>query len=92
MRVAERIKAELSAAFDPARLDLVDQSALHKGHSGARPQGESHFKLMIVSNLFEGKSRIERQRLIYSALGDMMTTEIHALSISALTPTEADNP
>ncbi len=88
MRVAETIRTKLTEALLPVRLDLVDESALHAGHAGARPEGESHFRLLIVSELFVGHGRIERQRMIYTALGDLMSTDIHALSIKALTPHE----
>lgn len=89
MRVAEMIRSRLTAALEPERLDLVDESARHVGHAGARPEGESHFRLAIVAEAFAGKSRLERQRLVYAALGDLMQSDVHALSISALTPAEA---
>jgi BolA family transcriptional regulator, general stress-responsive regulator len=89
MRVAATIRSRLTAAFEPERLDLVDESARHVGHAGARPEGESHFRLEIVAEAFAGKSRLERQRLVYAALGGLMQGEVHALSISALTPAEA---
>jgi BolA protein len=89
MRVAATIRSRLTAAFEPERLDLVDESARHVGHAGARPEGESHFRLEIVAEAFAGKSRLERQRLVYAALGELMQGEVHALSISALTPAEA---
>jgi BolA family transcriptional regulator, general stress-responsive regulator len=89
MRVAATIRSRLTAAFEPERLDLVDESARHVGHAGARPEGESHFRLEIVAEAFAGKSRLERQRLVYAALGELMRSEVHALSISALTPEEA---
>jgi BolA protein len=79
----------LTAALAPSGLDLVDQSALHAGHAGARSEGESHFRLLIVSATFAGKSRLERQRMVFDALGDLMQTDIHALSIAALAPDEA---
>jgi BolA protein len=89
MRVAATIRSRLTAAFEPERLDLVDESARHVGHAGARPEGESHFRLEIVAEAFAGKSRLERQRLVYTALGELMQGDVHALSISALTPEEA---
>lgn len=87
--VADAIRQRLTTALSPSRLDLVDESARHAGHAGARPQGESHFRVSIVSAKFAGKSRVERQRMVFAALGDLMQTEIHALSITALTPGEA---
>lgn len=89
MSVEHRIKTKLTEAFSPAHVELVDELALHAGHAGARPGGESHFRLMIVADLFNGRSRVERQRMVYNALGDLMSTDIHALSIKALTPDEA---
>jgi BolA protein len=89
MRVARAIRQRLTETFAPSRLDLVDQSARHAGHAGARPEGESHFELTIVAEAFAGKNRIERQRMVFAALGDLMQTEIHALAITALTPDEA---
>jgi BolA protein len=90
MTVAAAIRQRLTAALAPARLDLVDESARHAGHAGARPQGESHFRLTIVAAAFVGRSRLERQRLVFAALGDLMQSEIHALTITALTPAEAE--
>lgn len=88
MSVADIIKTKLTEALAPSRLELVDESALHAGHAGARPEGESHFRLVVVSTAFENRGRLERQRLVYQILGDLMTTDIHALSIKALTPDE----
>ena len=89
MPVADAIRERLTTALAPSRLDLVDESARHAGHAGARPQGESHFRLTIVAAAFAGHSRIERQRLVFAALGDLMQSDIHALAITALTPAEA---
>jgi BolA protein len=88
-RVADAIRQKLTAALAPSRLDLTDESALHAGHAGARSEGESHFRMLIVAAAFAGKSRLERQRMVFAALGDLMQSEIHALSITALTPDEA---
>jgi BolA protein len=91
MRVAQAIHRRLSEALAPSRIDLVDQSAQHAGHAGARPEGESHFRVAVVAQAFAGKSRIERQRMVYAALDDLMASDVHALSIVALTPAEAAN-
>jgi BolA protein len=91
MRIARAIRQRLAAALAPRHIALVDQSAQHAGHAGARPEGESHFQLTVVTEAFEGKSRIERQRIVFAALGDLMQTDIHALSIVALTPAEAED-
>ena len=88
MRIADIIETKLNEAPAPSRLELVDESALHAGHAGARPEGESHFRLLVVSDRFENRGRLERQRMVYQILGDLMTTDIHALSIKALTPGE----
>ena len=90
--VADLIRQRLTAALAPRALDLVDESALHVGHAGARPQGESHFRVSIVAAAFAGKSRLERQRLVFAALGDLMQTDIHALSVTALAPGEQRAP
>ncbi|SLN32620.1 BolA family protein [Oceanibacterium hippocampi] len=89
MRVASAIEEKLSAALAPERLVIVDDSARHAGHAGARPQGESHFTVEIVSARFEGLSRVARQRLVYEALAEEMASDIHALAIRALTPAES---
>ena len=83
-----RIRALLEAAFVPVALEVVDDSARHAGHAGAR-DGRGHFNVAIVSEGFAGLSSIARHRAVYAALGDMMTTDIHALSIRAETPAEA---
>jgi BolA protein len=90
MRVADLIRQRLSASLKPDELELVDDSARHAGHAGARPQGETHFRVRIVSETFAERSRLERQRMVFAALGDLMQTDIHALTIVALTPAEAE--
>jgi BolA family transcriptional regulator, general stress-responsive regulator len=72
----------------PSRVELTDDSEKHRGHGGYNPAGESHFSLMIESPSFAGKSRVERQRMVYSALGDLMRERVHALSIRASAPGE----
>jgi len=79
----------LKSALSPARVDLIDDSEQHRGHGGYNPAGESHFTLLIESTAFAGKSRVERQRMIYAALGDLMDSRVHALSIRAKAPGEA---
>ena len=90
MRVTNAIRERLTAALAPTRLELVDESARHAGHAGARPEGESHFRLTIVAAAFCGRSRIDRQRMVFGALGALMRSDIHALAITALTQVEAD--
>ena len=84
----DRIRASLEEALAPATLEIEDDSASHAGHAGARGGG-GHFRVTIVSSAFEGQSLIQRHRMVYDALGDMMQTDIHALSIEARTPAEA---
>lgn len=88
MRVAETIRQKLAKAFQPARLTIEDESAQHAGHAGARPEGESHFRVEIVSERFTGLSRVERQRLVYDALADDLKSDVHALALRTLTPAE----
>lgn len=76
------------AALSPTRIDLDNQSDRHIGHAGHDGSGESHFALSIASRLFEGKNRVQRQRLVYQALGDLMQHKVHALSMTTLTPEE----
>ncbi len=89
MTVAEDIRRHLDA-LAPARVELLDESALHAGHAGAAPGGNTHWKLTIVSAAFEGKPTLARHRMIYQALGDLMQHPIHALSITARAPGEND--
>jgi BolA protein len=84
--VAQAIRDRL-AALEPEAIELVDESALHAGHEGAR-SGGGHFRLTIVSPRFRGKSTLERHRMVYSALAPLMRREIHALSIHAVAPEE----
>lgn len=86
--VATEMLRRLNSALSPSRLELTDDSEKHRGHGGYNPEGESHFTLEIVSDAFAGKSRVERQRMVYKALGDLMHERVHALSIRASAPGE----
>ena len=86
--VAREMTERLSAALKPTRLILEDQSNQHIGHAGHDSRGESHFALMIESPAFAGLSRVERQRKVYAALGDLMRERVHALTIRATAPGE----
>ncbi|HET9427876.1 MAG TPA: BolA family protein [Allosphingosinicella sp.] len=86
--VASEMIRRLEAALSPIRLDLVDDSEKHRGHGGYNPAGESHFSLTIESADFAGKSRVERQRMVHRALGDLLDQRVHALSIKAKAPGE----
>lgn len=95
MSVAAAIDRKLRAAFAPSRLEIIDESALHAGHVHAgqenahRPGGETHFRLLIVSERFEGQSRVARQRLVYQTLADEIAGGVHALAMTTLAPSEA---
>lgn len=91
--VAAKIRRKLTEALHPARLEIEDDSARHAGHHheggiDARPGGESHFNLHVVSAAFEGKSRLERQRAVNALLAEELAGPVHALSIRARTPAE----
>ena len=88
VRVAGLFGERLREGLLPSELDIVDFSADHAGHAGARAEGESHFRVTVVADGFAGRSRVERQRLVMAAAGDLMRDDIHALSITALTPAE----
>jgi BolA protein len=87
--VATEMLARLNSALSPTRIELTDDSEQHRGHGGYNPAGESHFSLRIESEAFAGKSRVERQRMIYAALGELMNERVHALSIRAAAPGES---
>jgi BolA protein len=86
--ILEAIQAKLTAAFQPIRLEIVDDSARHAGHAGASPEGESHFNVLIESQAFTGAPKLARQRMVHRALADELAGPLHALSIKALAPGE----
>jgi BolA family transcriptional regulator, general stress-responsive regulator len=83
----EKIESAIKAAFSPDHFELIDQSHRHAGHAGAE-DGRGHFDVLVVSSFFVGKLPLARHRLVYTAVGDLMQTDIHALSIKAYTPDE----
>ena len=85
----ERIQAALETALAPTLLEISDDSHLHAGHAGAA-SGGGHYSVKIVSERFHGLRLVMRHRLVYDAVADMMRAEIHALAITALTPSEQD--
>jgi len=87
--MASEIETRLIAALAPAQLDVINDSAKHSGHMGDDGSGESHFTVVIESAAFAGKSRLERQRMVNSALGDLPGQKVHALAIKARAPGEA---
>jgi len=86
--VATEMLARLNSALSPSRIELIDDSEQHRGHGGFNPAGESHFSLRLESAAFAGKNRVQRQRMIYAALGELMRERVHALSIRATAPGE----
>ncbi|MFO1495532.1 MAG: BolA family protein [Lysobacterales bacterium] len=88
MNRPELMRERLQLALQPTALEIIDESHLHAGHAGAR-DGRGHFRVRVVSQVFRGQRPLARHRLIYAALGELMTTDIHALSILALTPEES---
>jgi BolA family transcriptional regulator, general stress-responsive regulator len=89
MTAKDNITKKLREAFSPESLDVTDESHLHEGHSGHRPGGETHFRVYIVSPTFEGKSRIERHRMINTLLAPELAGSVHALAIKAHAPGES---
>jgi BolA protein len=87
--VAKTIIQTLTTTFPNADIRLEDQSHLHAGHAGARPEGETHFKVTAITSAFAGVSRVDRHRMINAALKDQLASRVHALAIDALTPDEA---
>ena len=87
-QITEKLRMKLQAAFQPDRLEIVDDSARHAGRGVVVSGGESHFNVTIVSPAFAGVSRVERQRRIYAALAEELAGPVHALSLKALAPGE----
>ena len=88
MSVKSTIEEKLGRAFAPESLAVVDESHLHAGHAGARPEGETHFRVHIVSRAFEGKGRVERHRMVNEAVAEELATRVHALAVKAEAPEE----
>jgi BolA family transcriptional regulator, general stress-responsive regulator len=92
--VAAIIESKLTAALHPLRLEIVDESARHAGHAAmhghAGQGGETHFRLVIVAPIFEGQSRLARQRMVYGALAEELASGVHAIAMTTLTPAEAE--
>jgi len=91
MNRIDRIQNQLKSFFDPEYLKLIDESHLHKGHIGAQ-DGKGHYRLNMVSTQFLNTSPIERHRMIFKALEEMMETDIHALTINASPPIQHHKP
>lgn len=86
--VAARLRAKLDAALAPTRLEIRDDSHRHAGHAGARPGGETHFAVTIVSAAFAGQGRVARQRMVHAALAEELRDQVHALQLRTLAPGE----
>ena len=90
MSVAEQIQRKINGRLSPSKLEVIDESHLHAGHAGAREGGQSHFRLLIIADQFEGLTRVARQRLINDILREELAGPIHALAMKTLTPEEAE--
>jgi len=88
MTIAERINKKLTEGLAPSLLEVVDESEKHKGHGGYREGGETHFHVTVVSDQFEGKSRVDRQRMVYALLAEEMAERVHALALTTKVPAE----
>ena len=86
--ISDSIRTKLTNAFSPSRLEVVDDSARHAGHAGAREGGESHFNVLIEADAFAGVGKVARQRQVYAALSDLLAGPVHALSLKTLAPGE----
>ncbi len=88
MKVAQSIRSKLEAAFQPQHLVVEDESHRHAGHAGARPEGETHFRVTMVAPGFAGMSRVDRSRRVHEALADELKGPVHALALSLKAPGE----
>lgn len=88
MSMAENIRSAIETGLAPERLEIVDESHLHAGHAGARPGGETHYRIEVIASAFEGVSRVKRQQMVYALLKDAFDAGLHALAMTTLTPAE----
>lgn len=84
-----RMETALAAALNPTVLEVEDESGKHFGHAGARPEGETHYRVLVVSEAFRGKTRVDRHRTVNALLADEFAKGLHALALTAKTPEEA---
>ncbi len=89
MTIRDSLERKIAEALSPKALEIIDESHLHAGHAGARAGGDSHFKVLIVAEVFDGRSRVDRQRLVNGLLADEFAAGLHALSLTTLTQEEA---
>ncbi len=92
MTFKERITHQLTMGLAPIHLDVTDESHLHQGHGGWREGGETHFRVVVVSEQFAGKSRVDRHRLVNALLAAELADRVHALALTARAPGEAGAP
>lgn len=88
MSIEQTMREQLMVALEPIRLDVVNESHMHAGHAGSPGTGESHFQVLVIAKVFEGRSRIERHRLVNDALAGLLKNKVHALAIKAYAPGE----
>lgn len=88
MTMEERIRDALMAGLAPQELQIIDESSLHAGHAGARPGGETHYRITVISDKFEGVGRVQRQQMVYGLLDEAFNAGLHALAMTTKTPTE----
>ena len=89
MSMKDRIESSLARGLEPIKLDVLDESDRHKGHSGAREGGETHYRVYIVSQRFLGKPKVERHRIVYALLKDEFAAGVHALALQTVAPGES---
>ena len=88
MTITDTIHNRLNAALSPVHLEVIDESHLHAGHAGAKPEGETHFRVIAISRSFQDQTRVTRQRLVYELLTDLLEGPVHALSLTLSSPSE----
>ncbi len=88
MTADDAIREQLMVALEPIRLDVINESHLHAGHASSPGTGESHYRVLVVARVFEGRSRVERHRMVNDALADLLKHRIHALAVKAFAPGE----
>lgn len=88
MTMEERIRTAIEQGLAPDSLEIVDESSLHAGHAGSRPGGETHYRISVVSDRFEGVGRVQRQQMVYGLLDDAFAAGLHALAMTTKAPSE----
>ena len=89
MLIAETIESRLREGLSPDQIEVKDESHFHAGHAGARPEGQTHFRVRIVASAFSGQPRVKRHRMVTTLLQDLMDNPIHALALTTLAPEDA---